>query len=59
MKNNILKSIFLTILLLPLGVSHAANTYDWTADKTLYFDNSVTQWSEVYVIIGHDSYSKA
>ena len=43
MKNNILKSIFLTILLL-LGVSHAA----WGASYTIYFKNTVG-WSNVYV----------
>ena len=58
MKNNILKSIFLIIILL-LGVSHAAFAYDWEEGKTLYFDNSVTQWSEVYVIIGKNNYSRA
>ena len=58
MKNNILKSIFVTILLL-LGASHAAFAYDWEVDKTLYFDNSVTQWSEVYVIIGKSGYNRA
>lgn len=43
MKNNILKSIFLTIILL-LGASHTA----WGASYTIYFKNTVG-WSNVYV----------
>lgn len=48
MKNNILKSIFVTILLL-LGVSHTA----W--GETIYFKNTV-KWSNVYVYFYNSKY---
>ena len=50
MKNNILKSIFVTILLL-LGASHAA----WGASYTIYFKNTV-KWSNVYVYFYNNEY---
>ena len=55
MKNNILKSIFLTILLL-LGVSHAANA---AITGEIYFDNTSTNWGTVYCFLGHNSYLKS
>lgn len=58
MKHINLKSIFATFLLL-MGVCQASWGYDWFEGKTLYFDNSKTNWSEVYLIIGHGIYSRA
>lgn len=58
MKHINLKSIFATFLLL-MGVCQVSWGYDWSDGKTLYFDNSQTNWSEVYLIIGHNNYSRA
>ena len=58
MKYNNLNSLLAT-LLLAVSMSQTAFALDWTGGKTVYFDNSVTQWSAVYIIIGHDDYSIA
>ena len=54
MKHNLLKSIFISLILL-MGVNSA-----WAYDQSavdLYFDNSTAQWTNCYVYIGHGSYT--
>lgn len=51
MKNHLLKSIFISLILI-LGVSNA-----WAFNQSnvdLYFDNSNSQWTNCYVYIGSD-----
>ena len=58
MKYNNLNSLLAT-LLLAVSMSQTAFALDWAEGKTVYFDNSVTQWSAVYVIIGKSGYNRA
>ena len=58
MKYNNLNSLLAT-LLLAVSMSQTAFALNWSKDKTVYFDNSVTQWSAVYIIIGRGDYSRA
>lgn len=58
MKHINLKSIFATFLLL-VGVCQVSWGYDWSEGKTLYFDNSKTKWTDVYIIIGKSDYCRA
>ena len=54
MKRNILKSIFISLILV-MGVNSA-----WAINQSnvdLYFDNSTSKWTNCYVYIGHDSYT--
>ena len=54
MKHNILKSLFISLILV-MGVNSA-----WAYDQSavdLYFDNSTAQWTNCYVYIGHGSYT--
>ena len=54
MKNNFLKSIFISLILL-VGATNA-----WAYDQSavdLYFDNSTAKWTNCYVYIGHGSYT--
>lgn len=55
MKNHIKYIVFL-ISFLCLSI----NSYAWDlAAGTYYFDNSQTQWTNVYLFIGHDSYVRS
>ena len=54
MKTNLLKSIFISLILL-VGATNA-----WAYDQSavdLYFDNSTAKWTNCYVYIGHGSYT--
>ena len=54
MKTNLLKSIFISLILL-VGATNA-----WAYDQSavdLYFDNSEAKWTNCYVYIGHGSYT--
>jgi len=54
MKHNLLKSIFISLILM-MGVGQV-----WAYDQSavdLYFDNSTAQWTNCYVYIGHGSYT--
>ena len=54
MKTNLLKSIFISLILL------VASTNVWSYNQSavdLYFDNSEAKWSSCYVYIGHSSWT--
>lgn len=53
-----MKKLFTLFALLAL-FANISWAYDWSAGATVYFDNSVTNWSNVYVILGHSTYSRA
>ena len=55
MKNNILKSIFISLILV-IGVSNA-----WGGSHTsghVYFDNTKTNWTTISMFIGQSNYSR-
>ncbi len=54
MKNNILKSIFISLILL-VG---ATNAWAYDIKCTFIYDNSKTQWSSVQLMVGHNSWSQ-
>lgn len=54
MKTNLLKSIFISLILL-VGVTNA-----WAADASnaiVYYDNTASNWSDVQILIGHNTWS--
>ena len=57
MKHNLLKSLIISVILF-MGVS---NVWAWKFTKgvTIYFDNSLTQWSNIYLRVGTTSWSDA
>ena len=56
-KTNLLKSIFISLLLV-LGVTNAW-AYDFTSSTVVYFDNTETQWSKIYLRVGKSNYNSA
>ena len=59
---NLLKSLkrrlgLITAILAMLLVGQGMMAYDWTANKTLYYDNTSTSWSNVYMRIGRQQWS--
>ena len=57
MKNNILKSIFISLILL-VGATNAW-ALDFTSGTIVYFDNTETQWSKIYLRVGKSDYNSA
>ena len=57
MKNNILKSVFISLILI-LGVGNAW-ALDFTNGTVVYFDNTLTNWSSIYLRVGHGTYNSA
>lgn len=45
-------------LLLTLGIGQAW-AYDFTQGTVVYFDNTLTQWSKIYLRVGHGTYNSA
>lgn len=56
MKNNILKSVFISLILI-LGVSNAW-AWDYPVNSVVYFEKP-NNWSYAQFMIGHDGYSAA
>ena len=52
MKHNLLKSVILSVILL-MGVS---NAWAWSIYGNLYFNNMDNNWSNVSLIVGHDTW---
>ena len=54
------KGIRLTaiLILLLMGVSNAW-AWDFTQSTVVYFDNTLTQWSKIYLRVGHGTYNSA
>ena len=46
------------LILLLMGVSNAW-ALDFTQGTVVYFDNTLTQWSKIYLRVGHGSYNSA
>lgn len=57
MRNNIFKSIFISLILV-LGRTNAWG-WNFTNGTTIYFDNSKTKWSNIYLRVGHGTYNSA
>ena len=47
------------LILLLMGVSNAWAGNDFTQGVVVYFDNTETQWSSIYLRVGHSTYSSA
>ena len=47
------------LILLLMGVNNAWAGNDFTQGVVVYFDNTVTQWSSIYLRVGHSQYSSA
>ena len=47
------------LLLLLMGVSNAWAGNNFTQGVVVYFDNTETQWSSIYLRVGHSGYSSA
>ena len=59
MKNN-LKFWILSFLLISSALwSEQAKAWDFTAGKIYYFDNTVTNWSQTYIRVGHTTWNSA
>ena len=52
MKNNILKSLFISVILL----AGTSNVWAWDIYGNLYFNNSSKKWTNVSLIVGNDSW---
>ena len=57
MKTNLLKSIFISLILL-VGATNAW-ALDFTSGTVVYFDNTETQWSKIYLRVGKSNYNSA
>ena len=52
MKNNILKSLFISVILL----AGTSNVWAWDIYGNLYFNNSSKNWTNVSLIVGNDNW---
>lgn len=52
MKNNILKSLFISVILL----AGTSNVWAWDIYGNLYFNNSSKKWTNVSLIVGNDGW---
>ena len=57
-KTNLLKSIFISLILL-VGATNAWAGNNFTSGVVVYFDNTVTQWSSIYLRVGHSNWNSA
>src|SRR5574344_1846479 len=47
------------LLIIAVAWSQPANAWDFTNGKIIYFDNTVTNWSQAYIRVGHTTWNSA
>lgn len=54
---SILLTLIIVVSMVTVGIVSASAAFN--LNGTIYFDNSVAQWTDVYVYVGHNSYVRA